>query len=98
MSRRIEASVSPPLEDLVAARASNRTPRHRTLPLIGNAEFYMREGKLVLRKKTSRMPSLPQQQAIRYCASQAKGKDFKSRAEVYEFFDKCMAEQGFPGK
>ncbi|RLF96850.1 hypothetical protein DRN52_01685 [Thermococci archaeon] len=98
MSRRIEAFVSPPLEDLVSARASNRTPRHRVLPLTGNAEFYMREGKLVLRKKTSRIPRLPQQEAIRYCASQLKGKTFASRAEVYEFLDKCMAERGFPGK
>ena len=100
MSKRVQAEFSPEIESLVKMRAKNNSARARVVPLSGNAELYYKpnEGKVVLRKKTSRMPRLPQMDAIAACAAELKGKDFKSRAEVYAFLDKCMAKHGFAGK
>ena len=91
-------SVTLPLGELLSARASNRSSRARTLPVGGNAEFYLKEGKPVLRRKSSAVPTLPQQTALAVCASRIKGKEFASRVELYKELDKCMAEQGFEGK
>jgi len=101
MSRRVEAAVGVPVTELVRIRSTNKSSRARIVPLLGDAEVYFKpsEGKIVLRKKTSKMPALPQMQALRVCAAklkEANKKDeIKSRADVYKFMDECMKEEGF---
>jgi len=89
--------VGVPLMEHLIARSMNNTSRHRTLPVGGNAEYYLRDGKPVLRPKSSSFKKgLPKQtQALAACAAEAKGKDFASKQELYKFMDECMARRGF---
>jgi len=102
--RRDERIVDVPIMDLLILRSNNKTSKARTVPIGRDAEMYYKptEGKAVLRKKSSRIPSLPQQAALAGCAElmkEAEKKDLiKSRSDVYAFMDYCMFKKGYKGK
>lgn len=113
----LDLGVSPDVAELLRAKRNNpggKTAGGRTIPLSGNAELYQKDdGTITLRKKTSVMPSLPQQSAIRECANtleevhdeeaeteeEKKGyKHLWGEDAIYNFMNYCMQEKGFEGE
>ena len=94
--------VNVPLMEQLIVRSQNRSSKARTLPVGGNSEYYLREGRPVLRQKSSNIPidELPQIAAVRRCAAKLKKTDTTgwTRQDVYDFMDKCLEEEGFKGK